>query len=145
MKLIIDQSLENGEVEITVKCGLIDERLERLIEHIRLYSFALTGKKDGASHVLRPEDICYFESVDERTYAYNMKEVYECDQKLYELEHILGESSFVRISKAAILNTAYLKSVRALLNGKLEGVLKNGEKLIISRHYVAGLKERLGL
>lgn len=145
MKLIIDQSLENGEVEITIKCGLIDERLERLIEQIRLYSFALSGRKDGESHVLRPEDICYFESVDERTYAYCMEEVYECGQRLYELERMLGEGSFVRVSKATILNTAYLKSVKALLNGKLEGTLKNGERIVISRHYVAELKDRLGL
>lgn len=47
MKLKIEQSPENEEVEITVKCGMVDEKLERLIAQIRLYAFSITGKKAG--------------------------------------------------------------------------------------------------
>lgn len=145
MKLIIDQSPGQEEVEITVKCALIDERLSRLIEMIRLYAFSIAGKKDGRTYSLKLEDVYYFESVDRKTFAYTEGNVYECEFKLYELEEQLAKTNFVRIGKAAILNVSVLQSVRALMNGRMEAELANGEKMIISRHYVAELKKKLGL
>ncbi|MGG6310693.1 LytTR family DNA-binding domain-containing protein [Paenibacillus macerans] len=140
MKLIIDQSLDHEDVEITIKCRLIDADLEKLIAQIRLYGFAITGKKDGAVHPLRLEDIYYFESIDDKTFAYCQKDVYECSLKLYELEQQFAQADFVRISKSCILNIMKLSSVRALINGRFEAKLDNGEKLIINRHYVQSFK-----
>ncbi|RRJ64281.1 LytTR family transcriptional regulator [Paenibacillus oralis] len=142
MKLIIDQSLEHEDVEITIKCRLIDADLEKLIAQIRLYGFSITGKKDGASYPLRPEDIYYFESIDDKTFAYCEKDVYECSLRLYELEQQFAQADFVRISKSCILNIMKLSSVRALINGRFEAKLDNGEKLIINRHYVQGFKQK---
>ncbi|WP_018750969.1 hypothetical protein [Paenibacillus sanguinis] len=52
MKLIIDQSLNHEDIEITIKCKLVDAELEKLIAQIRLYGFSITGKKDGATYPL---------------------------------------------------------------------------------------------
>jgi len=70
MKLSIEQSSENREVEIIVKCPYLDDELERLIAQIRLYSFTISGKKEGVSYILKPEDIFYFDSVDNKTFVY---------------------------------------------------------------------------
>ncbi|KMT22379.1 LytTR family DNA-binding domain-containing protein [Clostridium cylindrosporum] len=145
MKLIIDQSLENKELEITIKCNLIDPKLEKLISQIRLYFFSIVGRKDGESFPIQLEDVYYFESIDDKTFTYCEKTVYECDLKLYELENQLGDTSFIRISKSCILNTLKLKSVKALLNGKMEASLLNGEKQIINRHYVKAIKRKLNI
>jgi DNA-binding LytR/AlgR family response regulator len=145
LKLVIDQSLESKEVEITIRCGLIDPDLERLIAQIRLYCFSLTGKKDGSSYLIKLEDIFYFESTDEKTFIYCSKEVYESDLRLYELEQQLASTNFVRISKSCILNIMKLESVKALLNGKMEANLINDEKVIITRHYLQSVKEKLNL
>ncbi|WP_066686229.1 LytTR family DNA-binding domain-containing protein [Christensenella intestinihominis] len=145
MKLLIDQSPDNEEVEITIKCGLIDPGLEKLIEQIRLYSFSVTAKRDGKTFQIRLEDVYYFESVDNRTFVYTQQEVYECGMKLYELENQLAKTNFVRISKSCILSVTRLENVRALLNGKMEAELDNGEKVIVTRHYVDALKQKLGL
>ena len=145
LKLIIDQSSEYQEVEITVRCGLIDGRLENLINQIRLYSFSIPGIKDGSNYFISLEDIFYFESIDEKTFLYCRKEVYECGMRLCELETQLAQTNFVRISKSCVLNLMKLECVRALLNGKLEAQLVNGEKLIINRHYVQSVKNKLNL
>ena len=76
---------------------------------------------------------------------YTEKTVYRCKEKLYELEELLENSSFVRISKSCILNIDYLESVKAVFNGKLEALLSNGEKVIINRHYVSAFKKKFGL
>jgi len=145
LKLIIDQSLEHKEVEITIHCGLIDPALARLIEQIRLYSFSVTGRKGSSSYIIRLEDIFYFESMDEKTFIYCDRDVFEGDLKLYQLEQQLAETDFVRISKSCILNIMKLESVCALMNGKMEAKLSNHEKVIISRHYVQTVKEKLNL
>ena len=73
-----------------------------------------------------------------------LAEVFSSDKKLYELEEQFKDSSFVRISKACILNIDHLDSVKVLINGRLEARLLNGEKLIINRHYVSAFKKKLG-
>ncbi len=145
MKLLIDQSPDNEEVEITIKCGIIDPALEQLIAQIRLYSFSIAAKKDGRTFSVSLKDIYYFESIDNRTFLYTEREVYECDLRLYEVEAQITKTDFVRVSKSCILNVRMLKSVRALLNGKMEAELENAERVIINRHYVEGLKRKLGL
>lgn len=145
MKLIIDQSLENNDVEIIIKCGVIDKKLEELIAQIRLYTFSITGKKDGATHIIKLEDIFYFESVNENTFIYCKQEVFECDMRLYEIENMLEKTSFVRISKACILNTTYVESVKAYINGRFEATLENKEKMIVNRHYVQAFKDKFDL
>ena len=142
MKLIIEQELSRQEPEIIIRCGLMDERLKRLIEQIKLYSFSVPAKKDGVLRQMPLEEICYFESVDNRTFLYLEHEVLDCDLKLYELEEKLRGTTFVRISKNCILNAAVVAGVRAQLNGRLEAILKNREKLIVSKHYVRGVREK---
>ncbi len=143
MKLMIEQSPQYGEVEITIKCGMVDEPLEKLIEQIRMYGFSIAGRKDGRTYQLALDSIYYFESVENKTFVYQAQDVYECGLKLAELEQSLSGTHFVRVSKSCILNVSMLESVRAILYGKMEARLQNGEKLVINRHYVQDLKNRL--
>ena len=105
MKLLIEQSLNVKEPEITIKCGIMDERLKELIEYIKLYSFSVVGIKDKVKKSVPLESIYYFESVDNKTFLYTLNEVYECQEKLYELEEILKSTSFVRVNKKCILKS----------------------------------------
>lgn len=145
MRLNIEQSPNNTEVEIIIRCGQIDDRLEALIQQIRLYAFSVQGKLEGRSYAIPLHKICYFESVDDKTYLYTSNSVYDCEYRLYELENKLGGTSLCRVSKAVLLNTTKVDSVRPMLGGRLEALLENGEKVLINRHYVAGFKAKFGL
>lgn len=142
MKLLVEQSLDCKETEIKITCGLIDERLKRLIEQIRLFSFSVTAEKNGISLPIALEDIYYFDTADNKTFLYLKKDVYRCDKKLYELEAHLADTPFIRISKNCILNTAIVTSMRAQFSGRLEATLKNNEKVIISKHYIKGFRDK---
>ena len=63
--------------------------------------------------------------------------------KLYELEDLLKNNSFFRVSKSMIVNLMKITSVRPALNGRFSAILKNGEEIIISRKYVPALKQIL--
>lgn len=145
MKLTIEKDLPVNEVEITIRCGKMDAGLEALVRQIQLYDITIAGKKDGRNYLFTLDCIFYFESVEERTYLYLKEGVYECSKRLYELEQLLENTAFSRISRACMINTSMVESVRPLLGRRLEARLDNGERLIVNRHYVPVFKEKFGL
>ena len=144
MRVEIEQDASLKSPEITIRCPAIDEDILRIVAMLRVQDQKITGMLDGDWHLLDAKAILYFESVDEKTFVYSSAEVFSSDKKLYELEEQFKDSSFVRISKACILNIDHLDSVKVLINGRLEARLLNGEKLIINRHYVSAFKKKLG-
>jgi Response regulator of the LytR/AlgR family len=145
VKFIMEQSLDCKETEIKVTYALLDDRLKRLIEQIKLYSFSIMAEKDGITVPIALEDVYYFDSVDNKTFLYFDKDVYRYSKKLYELEDSLSNTSFVRISKSCILNTSVVASVQAQFSGRIEATLKNNEKLIISKHYIKSFRDKFVL
>lgn len=145
MKITIETPKEGEEDEIIVRCSTLDDRLMKLISSLKTESFQLTGYVDDKIVKLSPKDVFYFESVDNRVYAYAGKGVYEVHKKLYEIEEEYANTDFLRISKSAIVNVAKIAYIRPLLNGRFEAKLKNDEKIIINRQYVMELKKKLGI
>lgn len=142
MKLFIEQSDEYGETEIHIKCGIIDENLQKVIDELQIMMFSISGIKDGATHKIPLKDIYYFESVDDRTFIFCEHDVFECKLKLYEIEKRIEEQSFSRISKSVIVNITKIKSIRPKIEGRFEALLLNGERQIINRHYVNDLRRK---
>ena len=145
MKITIETPKDGEEDEIIVRCASLDERLMGLISALKTEQIMLAGYMDDKIVKLAPKDIFYFESVDNKVFAYAGKSVYEVRKKLYEIEEEYAYTDFLRISKSAIVNVAKIAYIRPLLNGRFEAKLKNDEKIIISRQYVIELKKKLGI
>lgn len=143
MKLTIHQNKELKEEEIIIHCIHMDKRLKKLSDYIRQFTISMDGEADGRQYQLTPESILYIDSVDGKTFLYDNDRSYLCRQSLSSLEVLLKDTTFVRISKNCILNTAYLKSVAPFANHRLKAELKNGEHLLISRNYIDCLKEKI--
>ncbi len=143
MKITIETPLPGEEDEIIVRCASLDERLLQLISSFRTEQDKLTGYLEDKIVKLSPKDIFYFESVDNKVFAYTGKGVYEIHKKLYELEAEYENTDFLRISKSSIVNIAKIAYIRPIFNGRFEAKLKNEEKIIISRQYVLELKKKL--
>lgn len=88
-------------------------------------------------------EVCYIEAVDNKVFLYTAKQVYETRQKLYELEELLKENYFLRVSKSLLLNLMKVRAIKPALNGRFTAVLQSGEEIIISRKYVPALKTAL--
>ena len=145
MKLTLTQSSQYTEPEVDIRWAEMTPRLQKVIDLLQKDDPLLTVRSDTVTRRIHPDTILYFESVDEKTFVYVETEVFTCEGKLYEIEERLKDGPFVRISKSCILNIDWLDSVKVLLNGKMEALLKNGEKLIINRHYVPAFKRKFGL
>jgi DNA-binding LytR/AlgR family response regulator len=122
---------------------MVDKRLQQLIDHIRQYTFTLQGTVNDELYQVPLESLLYIDSTDGKTFLYCSKKVYGSKESLTSIEQQLLHTPFVRISKNCIMNTTHLRSVKTLVNHRLEATLMNGEKLIISRNYIESLKEKL--
>lgn len=144
-KVTITQIDKCEEQEVVVRCHDINGEVVSIVEKLKNGDSILLGIKDGKTFQINVKDIFYIESVDNKTYIYLQKDVFETKLKLYELEEKLKGTKLFRCSKSMILNIAKIRSVSPSVNSRLEASLINGEKVIISRQYVGTLKKILGM
>lgn len=142
---MIEESDSAGETEIHIKCAKIDENLEKIIAAIRLCDNILIGKSDNVSYMINAADVFYFDTADDKIFIYTKEKVYETDLRIYQIEEKFRDTSFVRISKSAIVNLRKIGSIKSESYGRLLAELFNGEKIIISRQYMQNIKSKLGL
>ncbi len=145
MKVTILDLEPNEEEEIIIKCHALEEDMVKLINQFKHGGRKLTVYQENGMFFVEPEEVFYFESVDQKVFAYCQREVYQVKSKLYELLEELPGRDFIRVSKSSILNLNQIERLAPAFGGRYEALLKNGEKVIISRQYVGSLKEKLGV
>ena len=131
--------------EIIIRGKELDEDMVRLINLLKAGKARITGYHNGTIRQLSPKEIYYFESVDNKVFAYCESEIYEVKEKLYEIEALYQHTDFQRISKSVIVNVSLIEFVSPMLGSRLEATLRNREKVIISRQYVPELKKKIGI
>ena len=145
MKVTVEEVGAGREEEVVVRCR---DRNAGWVEHVleaAAGSRTVCASRDGGLHRLKLSDLYYFEVVDDASFLYSQTDVYEAREKLYEFERLCAGSAWFRCSKSMILNADKIDYVRPSLSGRFEAVLSNGEKVIVSRKYVADLKRMLGV
>lgn len=145
MKITINTDEKNTETEIAIHCRALDAEIEKIIATLRMLNSQLMVTKDDENHLVDIVNIIYVEAVDRKTFVYTQEAVYESKLRLYEMEERLCAGSFLRISKSALVNLRYIKSLRNDVERKLRLTLKNGEQIIVSRQYADEMKRRLGV
>ena len=97
--------------------------------------------KDGEKyHFVRLNEIYLIESLDNytRLHFYNKKALIK--RSLKQWEESLDPSMFFRISRTEIINTAYIREIHSLPNGKLKISLKSGQLFDVSNRQSAKFK-----
>jgi len=134
-----------SNMQIIIKCRKIDNEIIRLKSHIELFESKLSAKKDNERYLINSSEVLYFEAVDNRTFLYTVDDVMEISQRLYELENILSEKDFARISKSQIVNINKIQSLKPELNRTILATMCNNEQLSISRKYVKTIRSILSI
>lgn len=145
MKISINIDPQLSDTEIVINCGRLTDETENIIAAIRMADNQITVMKDGETHILDVSRIAYIESVDRKTFVYTENDYYESKLKLYEMDGRLCDGNFLRISRSCIVRLKYIRSLRAVLDRRIQITLENGEQLIVSRQYADELKKRLGV
>ena len=143
MKLEVRKIPENEPEMMEIRYHWITDEVREIVSFVKSRQGQISAMQDGKRFEVPVADLFYAESVDNRVFLYTAAEGYETRLKLYELEDMLKEKTFLRISKSMIVNLMKITSVRPALNGRFSAILKNGEEILISRKYVPALKRVL--
>lgn len=138
IKIFIDKE-HDEEVVIYAheKTELVD-KIERLVKG----DGNIVAKRDRVSYNINLCDVVCFTSDDNKVFAHSGKEMFEVDDKIYELEESLPDN-FLKISKSCIANIDQIKSFDATISGTLAVNFKNGFRDYVSRRRMKHVKERL--
>ena len=145
MRVTVERIGPEHEEEIIVRCHEPDADWVEAVREAVSGQRMVSGWQEGTLRRLKLSEIFYFEVVDDRSYVYTQAEVFEAKEKLYEFERLCAGSALFRCSKSMVLNADKIDYVRPSLSGRFEAVLSNGEKVVVSRKYVADLKHMLGV
>lgn len=145
MKLIIKQSPDVTENQITIECSYISPQLERIIKEIRSMDCVVNGREGDNWYRIPLDEIVYFDSVDSKTFLYSKQKCYEVKESLGELEQRYRNMNFLRISKNTLIHLDKMKSTKVLPFSKMEVTMVSGEKLIVTRHYLENFRKSFGI
>lgn len=145
MKIIIEQIGQEEEEQILIRCRNVDDSIVALARELEHRREKLTVREGERILQVDPSEVYYFEAVDNKVFLYTKEKVYETKWKLYELEEQFGYANFIRVSKSIILNLSKVESFHHEFNGRFEALMKNKERVLISRQYVPELKKKLGI
>jgi DNA-binding LytR/AlgR family response regulator len=147
MKITIETPLPGEEDEIIIKMAELDDDVLQVVRRLRdgVSKETMAVYADESIRMIPTGDILYFDAADDHVFAYTKGDCFDTKKKLFEIEELLSGSSFLRISKNAIVNIKAIDHLSPEFNGRFIASLKNGENIIISRGYVPDLKKKLGI
>ena len=143
MEVSIEKVGRESREIVLIRCHEVTDEVKEIVSYVKSRQGSLPGTLEKRQYEVAVPDICYIESVDGRTFLYTKERVYETTYRIYELEELLRNRHFLRISKSMLLNLMKIKSIRPALNGRFTAILQSGEEVIISRNYVKDFKSAL--
>ena len=131
------------EAELILNYKEPDPEVEAAIAFMEKSQKRLIGKKEGQVIVFSPEEVLYFEKVDDKTFAYTDNNVIQVDMSLYSIEVMLDDDRYFRCSKSMIVNISKVSKLKSLPSNRIDVTLTNGEHIIISRTYASNFRKLL--
>ena len=143
MNVTIKQIDETKNEQVIIECVKVTPQIKDIENYVLNSDMTLSGILNERTYKLNISEIFYFEAIDEKVFAYTLKDVYEIKLRLYEAEQKYRDNYFIRCSKSFLINVMKIESISPALNGRFTAHMKNGENIIISRQYVKELKDAL--
>lgn len=144
MKLRIEVTDGLPENEVIVRCGRVDDAVQKLQAFVlSLSAPKLVFYKGQQEFYLALEDVLFFETDGDLVYAHTAADAFRVKHRLYELEAILPRA-FVRASKGTIINSAQIYAIRRDLTSSSQVRFAGTHKQVyISRRYYKEMKEKM--
>lgn len=124
---------------VTEEIKAIAEKLSSEDSHV------ITAFKDNTVKILEPDEIIRIYSFDGKVIAVTERGEFFLRRRLYELEELLENRKFVRISNSEIINLKRVKEFDLSAAGTICVSLPNSEVTYVSRRYVSKIKKILGI
>ncbi|MCF7926519.1 MAG: LytTR family transcriptional regulator DNA-binding domain-containing protein [Candidatus Izimaplasma sp.] len=139
-----DQSkTEDDKLNIVFSERQITELSELLDWIVKGETVYITGYNEYGTKRVDSDNFLYFIVEDQELYGVLHKTKLLIKLKLYELDKLLKEKPFIRVSKYAIVNIGKIEYIKPALNSKLDLLMKNNDHIEVNRSYLKTFKEML--
>lgn len=139
--IIEKRQVKDQPLKVVVEYPEWDDSAERLMHRIESMNISLSGRAEDTTVSIDISELYYIENVDRKVFLYTKNSVYRYDGTMADIEKAAADTGLVRISRTCIMNTMHLREIRQLRNSRLEAMLDNDEKLIVSRKYLQDIKK----
>lgn len=142
IKLIIDEAIE--KLTVIIKNREKNDDVEGVINAIQTYADKkqpmIQAYFKGSVVMLPQRQIFRVYIVNRKIMIQTSERLYEVRKNLRDLEEVLDQESFIRISQSEILNIKRVKNFDFSSTGTIGVELENGEKTYVSRRRVKEIK-----
>ena len=146
MKLFVRENQNLAETEVEIRCNERDTEVENLIYAINSAANVIIGEKENGDKIpVYITKVLYFEAVDRSVYAYTGSDIFRVKKTMYDIEDLVSNDHFVRISKSVIVNLRAVRKISPDSGRRLKLLLSSGEWVIVSRNYVEDFKQSIGM
>jgi len=139
-------SKENKSIKVLITAPELNEQVQSILNNLSTVCENrnnIVATKNNELFLLKTNDILYFYSDEKYIYAKTRDESYRVKQKMYELEEILPNNKYVRISSAYIINIDKTISFDIGQIGSLYAKMEDGKKLEVSKRRIKEVKNFL--
>ncbi|MBD5114496.1 MAG: LytTR family transcriptional regulator [Ruminococcaceae bacterium] len=132
--------------KIIIMTASITERVNNIIKRLSEDNpQIISGVKGDTVEILERSELIRIYADSGKTVAVTDKGEYIVRRRLYELEELLDNDLFVRISNSEIINLKKVNHFDMSFTGTICVKLSNGAMTYVSRRYVSKIKKILGL
>lgn len=144
VRIILDPTAEEPYIEL--HAAEVTPEITALVKRLTNEAPSrMLGFKDEEVIPLTPSQLIRVYTEDGRVMADTDLGTMALRYRLYELDTLLADPSFLRISNSEIINFKKVRSMNMSMSGTITVTLSNGTKAFVSRRYVTRIKDFLGL
>lgn len=142
IEIKIDEKYNNPKIVIFTN-KLTDEISNIYDELSNIDKKVLKAYQNEKMHILNQYEIESIYSENGKVYVRCNDNLYTVKNRLYELESLLDDTMFIRISNSEIINFNKVKNIDSKITGTLILNFKSGNKSYSSRRYIPKIKKFL--
>lgn len=146
IKINTNISNEYKETSITINAPEMNQDVQNLIKYISnidIIPNQIVANDDNKIYFIDLENIICFFSKNKYNYVRTKEGAYRVRYKLYELEDILKNKNFIRISNSCIINMNQVKYFDTSILGTISVHLKDSTHEVVSKRYVSEITKIL--
>lgn len=146
IKINTNISNEYKETSIIINAPEMNQDVQNLIKYISnidIIPNQIVANDDNKIYFIDLENIICFFSKNKYNYVRTKEGSYRVRYKLYELEDILKNKNFIRISNSCIINMNQVKYFDTSILGTISVHLKDSTHEVVSKRYVSEITKIL--
>ena len=145
MKVVFQQVPALREPRVAVQAATLDEHVAQTMRAVsRVVAAApLTLVVDAVPVPVPLANITFVDVASYYVTVHTTNKVYTVRQRLKVIAEQLAQPQFIQVSRSAIINLDAVDHFKNVLSGNYVAVLKQGERVPVSRRYWRQVKERV--